>query len=161
MGYSYLANGEFHGFLFANGKMTDLGTLGGEFSQAYAINASGQITGTGYVSGDTGAHAFIYANGKMTDIGKLTGFYATGFSINSAGVVVGTADVKSSSEYMVYHAFVYSGSKVTDLNSLIPRNTGWVLEQANGINDSGSIVGYGTIKGNEHAFLLTPKTGGR
>lgn len=161
VGYSYLTNGEFHGFLFVNGKMTDLGTLGGEFSQAYAINTSGQITGTGYVTGDTGAHAFIYSNGKMTDIGKLTGFYATGYGINSAGVVVGTADVKSSSEFMVYHACVNSGSKMQDLNGLIPRNSGWVLQQANGINDSGSIAGYGTFKGNQHGFLLTPKTGTR
>jgi len=43
-----------------------------------------------------------------------------------------------------------------DLNSMIGAKTGWVLEQGNGINDAGEIVGYGTIGGNTHAFLLTP-----
>ncbi len=43
-----------------------------------------------------------------------------------------------------------------DLNNLISANSGWTLEVANGINDSGEICGYGLIGGNTHAFLLTP-----
>ena len=41
------------------------------------------------------------------------------------------------------------------LNKLIAPNNGWVLGQANGINDAGQIVGYGTIGGQTHALLLT------
>jgi probable HAF family extracellular repeat protein len=44
-----------------------------------------------------------------------------------------------------------------DLNTLIPPGTGWTLDQANGINDAGEIVGYGAKKGQQHAFLLTPE----
>ena len=56
-----------------------------------------------------------------------------------------------------YHAFVSTnGARMQDLNRLIPTNTGWVLLQANGINDAGQIVGYGTIRGQDHAFVLTP-----
>jgi probable HAF family extracellular repeat protein len=44
-----------------------------------------------------------------------------------------------------------------DLNSLIPVGSGWVLSIANGINDSGEIVGYGLIHGKTHGFLLTPQ----
>ncbi|HEY3701676.1 MAG TPA: hypothetical protein VGL32_05420, partial [Acidimicrobiales bacterium] len=47
---------------------------------------------------------------------------------------------------------------MTDLNSLIPAGSGWVLDQARAINDAGQIVGWGTINGHEHAFLLTPTT---
>ena len=43
-----------------------------------------------------------------------------------------------------------------DLNKLIPAGSGWVLLQAFGINNSGQIVGTGTIHGEEHGFLLTP-----
>ena len=35
----------------------DLGTLGGSFSQANAINASGQIAGQGLINGEV--HAFL------------------------------------------------------------------------------------------------------
>jgi len=45
----------------------------------------------------------------------------------------------------------------TDLNTLIPKNSGWYLECAQGINDAGDIVGFGTINGSTHAFLATPK----
>jgi probable HAF family extracellular repeat protein len=43
-----------------------------------------------------------------------------------------------------------------DLNSLIPANSGWTLIEANAINTSGQIVGYGNHNGFNHAFLLTP-----
>ena len=43
-----------------------------------------------------------------------------------------------------------------DLNSLIPANSGWVLINANAINNTGQITGYGVKDGHNHAFLLTP-----
>jgi probable HAF family extracellular repeat protein len=50
---------------------------------------------------------------------------------------------------------------MTDLNSLIPGAPGWDLIQANAINDSGWIVGYGTnTAGAQDAFLLRPANPG-
>ena len=43
-----------------------------------------------------------------------------------------------------------------DLNNLIPVGSGWLLIKAYGINDAGQIVGYGTLSGTYHPFLLTP-----
>ena len=41
---------------------------------------------------------------------------------------------------------------MVDLNSLIDPSSGWVLSEANGINDLGQIVGGGSLG----AFILTP-----
>lgn len=99
-------------------------------------------------------HAFITTGGKLKDLGVIAGSISSGLAINNAGIVVG----QSTAENGLYHACVYNGKKMLDLNNLIPPNSGWELDVANGINDAGKIVGYGTRNGtNLHAFLLTPQ----
>jgi probable HAF family extracellular repeat protein len=157
VGYSYLPSGTFHAFIWANGVMKDLGTLGGSYSRAFAINGTSQITGEASLAGDAQSHAFLYTSGKMTDLGALNN-YSSGLGINSSGTVVGTADVKNSSGYLVYHAVIYLNGSLQDLNNLIPLNSRWVLSAATSINDSGEIVGEGTINGEQHGFVLVPKS---
>jgi hypothetical protein len=54
-------------------------------------------------------------------------------------------------------AFFYSDGKMMDLNTMIDPASGWHLEIATAINDSGWIVGNGKNKaGQSHALLLTP-----
>jgi hypothetical protein len=43
------------------------------------------------------------------------------------------------------------------VDTLIPAHSGWVLEEATSISDAGNIFGYGTIKGTQHGFPLTPR----
>jgi probable HAF family extracellular repeat protein len=154
-GTSYDAQGNFFGFVWRNGKMIKMGTLGGAWSQAYGINNKGQITGLAYTKNGS-AHGFIAncATCVLRDLGTFAGNTSTvwGFAINDSGVVVGQSTFQNT-----YHAFVYSGGKIKDLNSLIPTGSGWVLTEANGINSAGQIVGMGTIKGQQHAYLLTPQ----
>ena len=156
VGYSYLPSGDFRAFLYSGGAMTDLGTLGGDWSQAWAINASGQITGQAYLRGNVAAHAFLHANGTMKDLGALYQ-YSSGRAINSAGLVVGIANVRSPSTQMVEHAVVFRRSGPVDLNRLIPAHSGWVLGEATAVNDAGQIVGTGSLHGVDHGFLLTPR----
>jgi probable HAF family extracellular repeat protein len=135
--------------------MTDLGTLGGADSIAYAINDVGQIVG--YASPpNSSVHAFLYSGGKLTDLGVFFDS-SVAEALNRSGVVVGTADVLNSNGTTDSHAFIYSGGKLQDLNNLIPKGSGWVLTEATGINDTGQIVcNAHNASGYTHAFLLTP-----
>jgi probable HAF family extracellular repeat protein len=142
----------------ANLTPTFLGVFGTGFeSRAYAINDAGQVTGNSY-TGDAqnSLHAFLFSNGTMKDIDTLNSQASWAFGINSNAVVVGmVADQPNS---MAYHAFVFMGGSMMDLNTLVPAGTGLTLYQANGVNDSGDIVGFAQSNsdGTVHGFLLKP-----
>jgi probable HAF family extracellular repeat protein len=122
--------GNNHAFLYANGVMQDLGTLGGANSYATAINNSGQIVG--YSDTAAGAqHAFLYTSGAMQDIGTLGGANSYANSINSSGQIVGYANTATDA----YNAFVYTNGVMQDLGA----------GTAYAINDSGQIVGTGFL----------------
>ena len=127
--------------------MTDLGTLGGSYSSAFAINNSGQIVGMAYVPGTSAYHAFLYSNGTMTDLGTLGGAVSQAEGINDSGQVVGYLTGSG-----VQHAFLYSGGSMIDLNSVIDPSWNVELQQAYAINNVGQILAHGT-QGWE---LLTP-----
>ena len=131
--------------------VTDLGTLGGTYSGAYGINASGQVVGFAYTAGNAAAHAFRYSGGAMSDLGTLGGTYSYARGINASGQVVGQADTAGNA---AQHAFLYSGSTMTDLNSLV--GSGWTITDASGINDLGQISAIGDKDGQTHALRLDP-----
>ena len=59
-------------FLWEKGVRKDLGTLGGNYSIAYAINDAGQIVGESALSDeDFEIHGFLWQNGVMKDLGTL------------------------------------------------------------------------------------------
>jgi probable HAF family extracellular repeat protein len=62
VGQGLVTTSSFHAFLYAGGKMVDLG--GGYQASASVINDSGQIVGNGTTAG-----AFLYSNGKMVSLG--------------------------------------------------------------------------------------------
>jgi probable HAF family extracellular repeat protein len=156
-----IGDASLHAFWYANGSMNDLGTLGGgSVSSAYGINAGSTIVGySGTNNNGNISHAILYSEGAMEDIGALNGKVATAYGINGSGQIVGSTRVMN--DYR-YHAFLYSGGVMQDLNSLaIPTNSGWVLQQANAINDAGQIVGSGlNPSGQQEAFLLNPLLNG-
>ncbi len=133
-------------------KTIDLGSLGGTTAEAYAINNFGVVTGTATISGDLISHAFVSVSGKLKDIGTLGGSAAQGTAINDFGVVVGFSNITGDTDV---HAFIWTADRgMVDLNSLIPANSGWVLNSANGINAEGHIVGTGIHNGESRAFIL-------
>jgi probable HAF family extracellular repeat protein len=111
---SYYDPGAYHGFLYQNGKMTDLGTLPGyQNSSAEAINASGQIVGRGYnpdvydpIKGYISvSHAALFDadTGKPTDLNDLlphaSGWVLTDASgINDSGQIIGSGTFNGAAE---------------------------------------------------------------
>jgi probable HAF family extracellular repeat protein len=142
--------------LWGNSATTDLGAL-----VASALNASGQVLGT------LNGLPTLWQNGTTTDLNSLlpsgSGWTLTqANAINDAGQVVGTGTIPNNGQ-AVTHAFLLmpQNGVTSDLNSLIPSGSGWVLTQANAINNAGQIVGTGIVsvngQGFTHAFLLTPQ----
>jgi probable HAF family extracellular repeat protein len=129
----------------------DLGTLGGSFSYAYALNRLGDVVGYSQTGG-TGYnyHAFLYTNGQMIDLGTLGGTYSIATGINDLGQVVGYSTAADGT----YHAFLYASGTMTDLG-----NFGGIYAIPMGINNAGQIVGYKIDADySYHAFIDTNGT---
>ena len=77
-----------HALLYSGGVMTDLGTLGGLYSSAVAVNDSGQVVGWSQTP-DAHAHVFRYSGGVMNDLGGRDGYFLRPTAINNNGDVVG------------------------------------------------------------------------
>lgn len=154
VGSSSTTSGANHAFLFNGHQMLDIGTLGGTNSQATAINGSGLIVGSSATANGV-THAFLYSAGAMHDLGSL-GDASYAYGINASGQIIGMAYVPNSGGGVLSHAFYSNGGPLVDLNSLIPANSGWILESATGISNDGTIVGYGMLNGVRHGFVLNP-----
>jgi probable HAF family extracellular repeat protein len=122
------------------------------------INDKGQIVyNSGNFSGGITAYLYNQRTGKrdtlLSPFREIAKVGNIPFGINEKGDVVGIS-FNSSDEPII--AWIYSNGKAQDLNTLIPQNSGWYLEQAFDINDKGQIIGNGYLNGESRGFLLTP-----
>ena len=88
-----LSETEGRAYLYSDGEVQDLGTLGGETSVAVDINESGEILGSSTYGGDLTGSVFLYKDGVMQDLGILIGMPATATGLNNNGQVTGGASV--------------------------------------------------------------------
>lgn len=136
------------GFVWKQGCMLDLGTLGGNESTALGVNEAGQVVGQSYRSDGTFG-AFMHVHGRMLDLPVLNVEkpYGVAAAINVAGNIVGSA-MASDGEY---HAVTWEDGQIRDLGTLGGRTSA-----ATSINSAGQIVGRsGTLSGKQRAFLYS------
>jgi len=141
--------GDFHAYLLSEGTSFDLGTLGGNESEALAVNRRGQVAGHSRIGGAVVKHAFLIPDpGRMVDLGSLGGAGTTsiGHDVNDEGAVVGLAETSTGRP----HAFLWTAADgMRDLGAL-----GAAPSIALGINNRREVVG-----GSGHAFLWTERAG--
>lgn len=153
-----------------NYTFRDLGTLGGPYSAAFAVNNMGQVVGEAMWSSSgrdltRDVHAFYWSSGTgILDMGTLGGQSSRALGLNSQGEAVGEAEYNPA--VFGYHAFYWNrATGMRDMNSLLSPADAvmWTLTSAQDINDRRQVVGTGqvTINGStvNHAILLDLNTG--
>jgi len=118
-----------------NGKMTDLGSLGGTFGAPFFMNDLGEVIGVSNLTGDLIVHPFLWSKSEgMKDLGTLGGTYGHPNWVNDAGEVVGFSDLAGD---QTGHAFLWRHGVMTDLGTIGTDPA----SEAGSINSRGQIVG--------------------
>jgi probable HAF family extracellular repeat protein len=143
-----------HGFSWKNGVLTDLGTLGEDFSTATWVNEAGEVVG--FASTESGFRkAFRWRKGRMEDLGTVDGdLCSAAWSINERGQIVGNSAPNCDFRHED-RAFLWERGRVFDLNSFVPPDSDLYLYEADSINDIGDITGPAFLpNGDIHQYLL-------
>jgi probable HAF family extracellular repeat protein len=143
-----------HPFLWENGTMRDLGTIGGTVIDAVnAINNRGQVVGSMNVAGDQSFHPFLWDGQTLKDLGTFGGLWGRANSINDAGAVVGWACTDGPTMCDTTHAFLWQGGTMTDLTMSDLGGRG-CNDAAYSLNSRMQVVGSSDdCAGNTSAFL--------
>lgn len=120
---------------------TDLGTLGGSTSQAFALNNSGQVVGLSDITGNNYSHAVLFSgsgsNNIDLDVVGINPTVGEARGINDPGQIIGWAQPLSGGRV---EAILYGLSSKTNLGDLCDSSP--TASAAQAINNSGTIIGF-------------------
>lgn len=147
--------GQVRSFLWKDGRMRDLGTLGGPGTVLTRVNEHGLVAGDSYVSavvnpttGYPTMHPYLWRDGRMRDLGSLGGGLSFTMWLNERGQSTGSATVAGDVDY---HPFLWDGVRLRDLGTL-----GGTYAFGSHLNDLGEVTGYSATPDAEqgvHTFL--------
>jgi probable HAF family extracellular repeat protein len=133
-------------FLWQNGAMEDLNTLGGpdagflDLVGNVAINERGQVAACSFanstpnpVTGTPTLDPFLWQHGTMSDLGSLGGTSGCATALNTRGEIIGYSNLAGD---LTFHAFLWDRGLLNDLGTFGGNNA-----IALAINDRGHIVG--------------------
>lgn len=136
-------------------RITDLGALGGSYSEAHGLNSAGVVAGD-WDPGGPWVRAFYYQAGTNVDVPTLGGVYGLAWGINASNTVVGESSIVGA--YSDIHAFAFQNGNIADLGTLGGTYIGG-YSSAHGINTSGEIVGESSLsmldRNTTHAVLYS------
>jgi probable HAF family extracellular repeat protein len=132
--------GPHRAFLWRNGLMIDLGTLGGAGAVANGVSDDGMVAGWSdtQVAPADSAHAFLWTKAKMNDLRTLGGVSSWAEFVLAGRQVVGGARLLDGS----YHGSLWDKGGIEDLGVL----PGHCCSAARAMDASGRIVGFSSTE---------------
>jgi probable HAF family extracellular repeat protein len=130
-----------HAALWIRGKVTDLGTLGGIYSTANALNNRGEVAGTADDSNEAPL-PFTWSRGAMRAVPGVAKGY--GLGVNDFGQVVG---ISFGADWFA-RAFVFDGQNLSYVTA-----DPSVYSEARAINNRGQVVGSMQTSSGTRAYI--------
>jgi probable HAF family extracellular repeat protein len=123
-----------HAFLWQQGVIRDLGTIGGTNSRANALNSEGLVVGSAYPAGHVVlGQAFLHDGYSMRPLPLPSGtIYSGATGVNDVGQVAGSVPINGHGR-----AVVWDNGVMKNLGVLPGRDE----SEASGINLAGDVVG--------------------
>jgi probable HAF family extracellular repeat protein len=162
-------------FLWQDGVMRDVGTLGGPDAWAGGINEHGQVAGQSYVNstpnpatGFPTLDPFFWDKGKMRDLGSLGGVVGFVEEMNNRGQIIGGSSTAENPNACIApnlsiefsnpgcDPYLWDGKEMIDLST---HTAGGTPFSGDAISDSGEIVGAATFPNQPYDAYLRRQDG--